>query len=316
MAGVRLLGAVLIMATASCLFAQEEPVANLAQAADSSQSVRHDYRFEVASIRPGAFTGFAYGDPRLKPQYSPGHYREDDVTLAHLAGEAFGIKHSYELETPDWMNNAYFTLNATLPDGASRADIPVMLRHLLEDRFGLRYHHATRQMSGYELVVVKSGLGLTKSPLPASQRSTVKGPPIEIGMDGKLHVSKDARSTELNTGTNAEWHGRNETMKQMADQLVLKLDAPVIDRTGLDGEYDFMLLYTPATTSALASRILSSPSSASIPSGDGGGASAPVEQPLLRDALREQLGLELRRVKNVTVDVVIIDEAKQKPTQN
>lgn len=37
---------------------------------------------------------------------------------------------------------------------------------------------------------------------------------------------------------------------------------------------------------------------------------------LLHDALREQLGLELRPVKNVPMDVVVIDRAKKVPTEN
>jgi len=37
---------------------------------------------------------------------------------------------------------------------------------------------------------------------------------------------------------------------------------------------------------------------------------------LIRDAVREQLGLELRAVKNVAVDVVVLDSAKKEPTEN
>jgi uncharacterized protein (TIGR03435 family) len=102
-------------------------------------------------------------------------------------------------------------------------------------------------------------------------------------------------------------------MKQMADQLVNKLGAPVMDATGLEGEYDFTLLYTPE-----AVRVFSLPSSPATPNPTAGGdeASAPMEHPLLRDALREQLGLELKPVKNISFDVVIIDSANKVPTEN
>jgi uncharacterized protein (TIGR03435 family) len=53
-----------------------------------------------------------------------------------------------------------------------------------------------------------------------------------------------------------------------------------------------------------------------VPPADGEGASTPLENPLLRDALREQLGLELRPVKNVSIDVVVIDSANKVPTEN
>ena len=42
----------------------------------------------------------------------------------------------------------------------------------------------------------------------------------------------------------------------------------------------------------------------------------PLDHPLLSDALREQLGLELRPVKNVPVDVVVLDSANKQPTEN
>ena len=42
----------------------------------------------------------------------------------------------------------------------------------------------------------------------------------------------------------------------------------------------------------------------------------PLAHPLLHEALKEQLGLELRTVKNVPVDVVVLDSANKEPTEN
>ena len=237
--------------------------------------------------------------------------------MSSLAWLAFEIKHDYLIERPRWMDTAYFTLNATSPDGATAADIPVMLRHLLEDRFGMKYHHETRQMSGYELVLVKSGLGMTQSPAPAAQRPAATGPQIEV-KDGMPQFTKDAPTGQLRFGTTAEWRGRNATMKQLVGSLSDELCAPVTDATGLEGEYDYMLVYTAEPSCGKGVIVLSPPppppSAGATPSGNG--ASAPPEHPLLRDALKEELGLELRPVKNVPVDVVIIDSAEKVPTEN
>jgi len=237
--------------------------------------------------------------------------------LAHLAFEAFDLKHGYQMEYPGWMDTTYFTLNATPPQGATKADLPIMIRHLLEDRFAVRYHQETQHIAGYELVVVKSGLGLTKSVTPVPDQSTANGPAIEF-KNGLPQFTKNAGSGEIHISGNAEWHGRNETMQQMADQLVLKLAVPVMNATGLEGGYDFTLMYTAEAYSGRGSVILSPPSSpaTSDPSAGGAEASAPLEHPLLRDALQEQLGLKLRPVKNVPVDVVIIDSTKKEPTEN
>jgi uncharacterized protein (TIGR03435 family) len=317
-AGLRFACLALFMATASLLAGQEKRVGEGDKASESTQPIGRDYRFEVASIRSaGAPAGFKPGDPRLKgPTYSPGLYREEQVSLAHLAYQAFDLKYGYQMKYQGWMDSAYFTLNATPPEGATKADLPIMIRHLLEGRFAVRYHRETRHMAGYELVVVKSGLGLTKSATPAPDQSTAKGPAIEF-KNGLPQFTKNAGSGEIHISGNAEWRGRNETMQQMADQLVLKLGVPVMDATGLEGGYDFTLIYTAEAYSGPGNVVSSPPPPASPnPTSSGDAASAPMEHPLLRDALREQLGLDLRPAKNVPVDVLIIDSAKKEPTEN
>ena len=94
---------------------------------------------------------------RFGPLYSPGRFRENNASFASLAMMAFRLKHDYEMECPSWTLSTYFNINATLPEGATKDGLPIMIQHLLEDRFGLKYHHETRQMAGYELVVAKSG---------------------------------------------------------------------------------------------------------------------------------------------------------------
>jgi uncharacterized protein (TIGR03435 family) len=96
-------------------------------------------------------------------------------------------------------------------------------------------------------------------------------------------------------------------MQGLASDLADRLHVPVTDATGLGGEYDYTLTYTPGEEMYAPGY---------IPPAGGEEASTPLEHPLLRDALREQLGLELRSVKNVPVDVVIIDSANKVPTEN
>jgi uncharacterized protein (TIGR03435 family) len=88
-------------------------------------------------------------------------------------------------------------------------------------------------------------------------------------------------------------------MEQVAGRLADKVRAPVVDATGLGGGYDFTLLYAP-----------------DLPSGGGNEASTPMKYHPLTDALLEQLGLKLQAVKNVSVDVIVVDGAKREPTPN
>jgi uncharacterized protein (TIGR03435 family) len=160
-------------------------------------------------------------------------------------------------------------------------------------------------MAGYELVVAKSGPMLTKSVAPPPDAPTVKGPMdgIEFDKNAIPHFGKDARSTQLYHGSTAWWHGRNESMQKLASAMSTRLREPVTDATGLEGGYDFTLAFNFTEES-------------SGPEADDGGAPIPTEYPPLRDALRQELGLELRAGKNVPVDVLVVDSVNKVPTEN
>jgi uncharacterized protein (TIGR03435 family) len=322
--GVRYACLTLLLAM-SLVSASQRLAAQAGSASAPAQPVERDTRFEVASIRPGSPpTGLEYN---AGPQgYTPGRFRETNMRFSAMAGMAFGIKQNYELEYPRWMDSSFFTINATLPEGATKADLPIMFKHLLEDRFGIMFHHETRQMSGYELVVPKSGPKLTKSDGPAPDKPADNSPraarPLGPGIEfknGAPVFAKDARSTTVCGGPSLTcWlHGHDKTMQALAEDLAQRLRMPVMDATGLDGGYDYTITFTDEVYSG--SGIVVSPlplGGASGAAAGGDGAPVPLAHPLLRDAVREQLGLELRPVKNVAVDVVVLDSAKKEPTDN
>jgi uncharacterized protein (TIGR03435 family) len=296
-----LAGVFVFITTSTCLLAQERRAAT----SDISQPVQRDYRFEVASIRHTEPQGPGkYGT--MQP-FAPGPYHDERSRLDGLAGRAFGIKHGYQIQTLGWMNSdsAWFSINATVPEAATKDDVPTMLRHMLEDRFALKYHHETRQIDGYELVVAKPGPKLTISAGPPD-KSAVRGPTIEV-KGGVPQFSKDAGSGQLYYGATALWRGRNKTMQSLASDLADRLHLPVVDATRLADEYDYTLVYTPGDE-------MYAPGTA--PLSGANDASTPLEHPMLLDALREQLGLELRPAKKIPIDVVVIDSANKEPSEN
>jgi uncharacterized protein (TIGR03435 family) len=82
------------------------------------------------------------------------------------------------------------------------------------------------------------------------------------------------------------------------------MDKPVVDQTGLEGQYDFTLNWTPDDSQFIPMGWKINP-----PSADD--ASAP---PNLYVALEEQLGLKMEAVKT-TVRVMVIDHIEQ-PSAN
>jgi uncharacterized protein (TIGR03435 family) len=97
--------------------------------------------------------------------------------------------------------------------------------------------------------------------------------------------------------------------------------ARVIDKTGLTGKYDFSLEFycagcrgpraIVATLPLLAARAQAdSPPAAAANEPEGGGL------PNIFAALEKQLGLKLEKVKDVPVDVIVIDRVDKVPTEN
>ncbi|HEV2619377.1 MAG TPA: TIGR03435 family protein [Acidobacteriaceae bacterium] len=300
-AGIGFACVTLLTATASVLAAQEKLAATPAQPANSAQPVQHDYRFEVASVRINPDQTGLITHPGI-PSYTPGHYRSETDTIAGLAFKAYGRKQGYEMKYPEWMGKTHFTINATIPDGATKDDLPVMFRHLLEDRFDLKVHHETRQMDGFQLIVAKSGAKLTPSS-GTPDPSALKGNGFDI-RNGVPQFSKDSRPMQLYVGSPAGliswWHGRDETMERLASDISSRLKVPVSDATGLEGKYDFSLNFIEERSSPAASNAASTPS----------------DYAPLPDALVQQLGLKLKPVKNIPVDVVVLDSANRQPTEN
>jgi bla regulator protein blaR1 len=94
---------------------------------------------------------------------------------------------------------------------------------------------------------------------------------------------------------------RNVTTKLIATALGVmgNLDRPIFDQTGLSGNYDFVLKWTPEPNGP-------PPSGANVQSDQSG--------PTFLEALKEQLGIKLES-QTGPVDVLVIDHVEQ-PSEN
>jgi uncharacterized protein (TIGR03435 family) len=144
------------------------------------------------------------------------------------------------------------------------------LQALLRERFHLALKPETSPAAGYVLTVAKKGHKMT------------------------LATGSDARSLRQV----GRWEIRAEAveMSLFARFLSVHLRATVVDRTGLEGGFNFHLNWTPATLPS------------SIASLDG------LPEDSLIPAVQEQLGLRLERQK-VASDRYTIEHA-ERPTEN
>jgi uncharacterized protein (TIGR03435 family) len=191
-----------------------------------------------------------------------------------------------------------YDIVATIPDGATKEQFPMMLQNLLTERFGIALHHETRELPLYELSVAKNGPKL---------RAPAADPNARLG------------GTERMTLTPSSFHleGHAETASALAGIIENQLASPVVDKTGLSGTFDFTLDFSRESVQNSALAGLPPPPPAN-PTGQAPGtqpAADPGEAPSLFTAIQEQLGLKLDK-KRGPLDVIVVDQADKVPKEN
>ena len=167
--------------------------------------------FEVASIKPA--------DPNANGTYTrtnPNGVTLENFSLKDCIERAFDVK-DFSLEAPGWLAEARFNIAAKAPDGASRKQFNSMLRTLLIERFKLAFHHETKVMPAYALVVDKRGLKIAPTQ------------PGETGWGSGRGMLDGFRLP----------------MAEFAGLLAELVDRPVKDMTGLDGVFNTKLRWNP-----------------------------------------------------------------------
>ena len=151
-------------------------------------------------------------------QITPGTLTMRNQALVYLIQWAYDIPR-VEIEGPDWLREVWFDVQAKTSKPATETELRLMLRNLLEVRFGLKFHKDARVLPVYALTVAKGGL---KAPESATEGTFSIEP-----RNGPVFVAHYARMADLAQGLSAE-AGR-----------------PVVDATGLQGRYEIRMDLTP-----------------------------------------------------------------------
>jgi uncharacterized protein (TIGR03435 family) len=277
----------------------------LAQSADSSP------KFEVAAIRPGnapAGRGAGiqpglYGCTGGPGTPDPGTLR-CNVSFGELLRMAYQLM-PYQFTAADWMRTSWFEIDAKIPVGSTKEQLFVMQQNLLAERFKLAVHWDKKQMQIYEMAVGKDG---------PKFKEWVDLPPLAPGATpyDRPKSAGPLKASDLrpNPDSPTEWqtiygsHSRRGkmSMNDLGAYLSVQLDQPVINSTGLKGEYDIMLDYVMEPR----------PLPGRAPNPDPPPLAA---GPTLLKAVESQLGLKLESKKG-TIDVLVIDHIDKTPTEN
>ena len=187
-------------------------------------------KFEVASVKASAMQDRPYGIGFST--YPGGRVRANMCKLDYLISLAYDIQLFQITGGPRWIREDRFDLEAKPPASSQSSKsnpnnpkLPpneeqrLMLQALLADRFQLLVHKDVKEAPVYLLVKTTKPLGLVAT--------KDKNEYPWVGSLAGAGLSRDGI------------RGTNATMKLLAERLSENLDRPVIDRTGIEGAFDF-----------------------------------------------------------------------------
>jgi uncharacterized protein (TIGR03435 family) len=282
------------------------PTANPADLANSLPLAAA--RFEVASVKPvkpgdAPFTGLLY---------TGGSQMRAGGTLRQLIALALqvqlGIANDILVGLPKSADSARWDITAKLPASGEGAPNTVkgrpqppplsvgleMLRGLLVDQFELKTHTENREVTVYALMLAGSKPKMTQA--DDSERSSCRFDP-------------NAPKPFPNVGMIDRC--KNRSMDEFAKDMQMAngyIDHPVVNATGLQGGWDFLLGWTP--TSQLHTP---KPSDPNQPPGQIAAAADPGDISVF-EAVQQELGLKLVKEKR-SIPVIVVDHVNEKPIE-
>ena len=286
----------------------------------SQSSVKDLPKFDAATIKPNTAIG-----NNLMIMMKPDGVSFKGIQVQMLLEDALGVERDRIVGAPKWVQSNRYDIEAKVaPEDASKMDRlkmdqrREMLLPLLEERFHLKYHHETRELPMYALVVAKGGPKLTESkpgqpmsfpdgqPAPPEGSMPPGGPGSFAKPDGPPGAGNRPVIGEGMRMRPGSIQSRGGNITFLVHSLSGMLGRTVVDKTGLTGNYDFSLNWTPDESMR---NVFAGPEGG--PQGD---ASPDAGGPTLFTALEEQLGLKLESQKG-KVDVIVIDHIDQ-PSAN
>jgi uncharacterized protein (TIGR03435 family) len=162
--------------------------------------------FDVASIQASQS-----GKEIIEPL--PGSLTMRNIRLTAIIAWSYHVE-EYQVSGPTWLNDARFDVLAKSATAAPEAELRGMLQKLLADRFQMTLHRQVKEMPALVLTVAKGGHKL----------EAVAGDSPSSFKTGKMNLT-----------------GQRATLSDLTSFLSREIHIPVIDQTGLTGNFNYFL---------------------------------------------------------------------------
>jgi uncharacterized protein (TIGR03435 family) len=293
-----------VTVTATLLFGMMIAAPGLAQPQmQSTSATAPEYNYDVVSVKPSRPGNRDSISMSMAP--TPDGFSATNVTLQTLIKLAYGIEEDQITHAPNWLDTDRFDVGAKM-DGSVMDQLQKlakddqklarqrMLQVLLADRFKLTIHRETKALPAYSLVIAKNGPKLKEAKSGDTYPNGFVTPAGRGAAGGMMQSASAAGYNFVAQGI---------PFSTLVTWLSVQLRRPVLDKTGLTGNYDVTLNYSPDFNQ------LRAPSE---------GTSLPPAPdatfPPLLTAVQEQLGLKLESGKGAG-ETIVIDHV-EKPSGN
>jgi uncharacterized protein (TIGR03435 family) len=223
--------------------------------------------FEAASVKVSA------PGEEVRMRREPGRLTITNFSLRAMVRYAYDVRDIQISGGPSWFNSDRWSIVATAGREISEAERRRMLQTLLADRFKMTIERGTKELPVYALTVAKGGSKMAR------------------GTEGPERISLDVNGAGFHV-----MMGQSVTLPAIAKVLSDPVGRIVIDRTGIEGVFDYKLEWVPDP--------------ANMPLINGAKPEGGMEGPSIFTAVQEQLGLKLESTKG-PVEILIIDRAEK-----
>jgi len=266
---VHALRSCLVLAVAAAVFSAAARGQTAPAAPSQPDTPSPKYSFDAVTIKPD---DAGRGHLRLTPD----SFSMGGMPAWILIRTAYGVLLENQVEgLPGWAKSENIAVEAKidpettaalnkLPAAERWKQMQLMLQAMFADRFALKAHRDSRDLPIYELTVARGGLKMNKT--------------AADGRGGNARYNTDKITA----------HGIS--VEALAANLSFTVGREIVNKTGLDGGYDFTLDFAPD------------------------GADSSDTRPSIFTAFEEQLGLKLEPARG-PVDVIVVDHIKR-PTEN